>query len=55
VPSDGHTPEQARDLAASLQSGWQRGRLTETPDVQAAAGAGAAGRQAAEPPHSEDA
>ena len=60
VPSDGHTPEQARDLAASLQSGWQRGRLTETPDAQPAAGAGtgggrAAGRQAAEPPHSEEA
>jgi signal transduction histidine kinase len=55
VPSDGHTPEQARDLAASLQSGWQRGRLTETPDVQPAAGAGAAGRPAAEPPHSEEA
>jgi Histidine kinase-, DNA gyrase B-, and HSP90-like ATPase len=52
VPSDTHTPEQARDLAASLQSGWQRGRLTETPDAQPA---GAAGRQAAEPPHSEEA
>ena len=55
VPSDTHTPEQARDLAASLQSGWQRGRLTETPDAQPAAGAGAAGRQAAESPHSEEA
>jgi signal transduction histidine kinase len=53
VPSDAHTPEQARDLAASLQSGWQRGRLTETPDAQPVAGA--AGRPAAEPPHSEEA
>ena len=55
VPSDTHTPEQARDLAASLQSGWQRGRLTETPDAQPAAGARTAGRQAAESPHSEEA
>ena len=35
-PSDGRTPEQARDLAASLQTGWRRGRqdddLPEPPD-----------------------
>ncbi len=29
---DGRTPEQARDLAASLQTGWRRGREDDTPD-----------------------
>jgi hypothetical protein len=27
-------PEQARDLAASLQSGWLRGRETDVPDAE---------------------
>ncbi len=35
APSSARAPEQARDLAASLQSGWQRGRRAGTPDVQA--------------------
>jgi signal transduction histidine kinase len=33
APSDAYTPEQARDLAASLQSGWQRGRLADSLDM----------------------
>jgi signal transduction histidine kinase len=33
APSDARAPEQARDLAASLQSGWQRGRETDLPDT----------------------
>jgi hypothetical protein len=45
APSDAYTPEQARDLAASLQSGWQRGRLTDPPDTQPAASARPAVRQ----------
>jgi signal transduction histidine kinase len=36
-PSDGRSPEQARDLAASLQTGWRRGRqdddIPEPPDT----------------------
>ncbi|MGD0925952.1 MAG: ATP-binding protein [Streptosporangiaceae bacterium] len=31
APSDGRTPEQARDLAASLQTGWRRGRQDDPP------------------------
>jgi signal transduction histidine kinase len=37
APSDAYTPEHARDLAASLQSGWQRGRQADTPDAPPAA------------------
>jgi signal transduction histidine kinase len=29
APADGRSPEEARDLVASLQSGWQRGRETD--------------------------
>ena len=35
APADGRSPEQARDLAASLQTGWRRGRqddVAEPPD-----------------------
>ena len=35
APPDGRSPEQARDLAASLQTGWRRGRqdeVAEPPD-----------------------
>ncbi|MBO0809851.1 MAG: histidine kinase, partial [Actinobacteria bacterium] len=28
------SPEEARDLVASLQSGWQRGRLEDSPDAE---------------------
>jgi signal transduction histidine kinase len=44
-------PEQARDLAASLQSGWQRGRQTDLPDTQPERDAQAA--RPARPPDSE--
>ena len=44
-------PEQARDLAASLQSGWQRGRQTDPPDTQPERDAQAA--RPARPPDSE--
>jgi hypothetical protein len=32
APADGRTPEQARDLAASLQTGWRRGRQDDPPE-----------------------
>jgi hypothetical protein len=32
APAEIRPPEQARDLAASLQGGWRRGRQEETPD-----------------------
>jgi signal transduction histidine kinase len=32
-----HTPEQARSLAAALQTGWQRGRNADTPGAEPAA------------------
>jgi hypothetical protein len=32
-PPDGRSPEQARDLAASLQTGWRRGRQDDTPEA----------------------
>ncbi len=38
APPDGRSPEQARDLAASLQTGWRRGRqdeVAEPPDRSA--------------------
>ena len=37
APSDGRTPEQARDLAASLQTGWRRGRHDDPPESPDAA------------------
>ena len=37
APSDGRTPEQARDLAASLQTGWRRGREDDPPEPPDAA------------------
>jgi signal transduction histidine kinase len=54
APSDGRAPEQARDLAASLQSGWRRGRQTEMPEAQAAADLQAAGQRDPAVPHSEE-
>ena len=35
APEPVRTPEQAKSLLASLQSGWERGRKTETPDPRA--------------------
>jgi signal transduction histidine kinase len=37
APSDGRSPEQARDLAASLQTGWRRGREDDPPEPPDAA------------------
>jgi hypothetical protein len=37
APVDGRTPEQARDLAASLQTGWRRGRKDDAPEPPGAA------------------
>jgi signal transduction histidine kinase len=59
-PSGARAPEGARDLAASLQSGWQRGRQTDLPDAPSPAGttpAGTpvAGRPDSAAPDSEDA
>jgi len=54
-PDDAHRPEQARNLAASLQIGWRRGRQAGTTDTQPTAGTGAAGRQDSQAPHSEEA
>jgi signal transduction histidine kinase len=48
APASAREPEQARDLAASLQSGWQRGRQADPPDTQPEHDA-----QAAKPPDSE--
>jgi hypothetical protein len=47
-------PEQARNLAASLQSGWLRGREADLPDAPPVTGAQAAPRQDAEAPHNEE-
>ena len=55
VPQTGaREPEQARDLAASLQSGWLRGREAALPDAPPVTGAQAAPRQDAEAPHNEE-
>jgi signal transduction histidine kinase len=54
-PSGARAPEVARDLAASLQSGWQRGRQTDLPDAPRPAGTPAAGRPDSAAPDSEDA
>jgi signal transduction histidine kinase len=54
VPPDTRTPEQARDLVSSLQSGWQRGRDTDPPDAEPAEGA-VPGREDSWPAQSEDA
>ena len=54
-PADGRTPEQARDLASSLQTGWRRGRqdddLPEPPDT----GGPLPGRAGSSAPDSEEA
>jgi hypothetical protein len=49
APVEERAPEEARNLAASLQSGWQRGRAAGLPDVSgsSAAGSDQAGRDSA--------
>jgi signal transduction histidine kinase len=42
-PAGARAPEVARDLAASLQSGWQRGRQADLPDAPPPAGTPPAG------------
>ena len=48
-------PEQARDLAASLQSGWLRGRGAEVPDAEPMSDTHAVRRQDSEAPDGEEA
>jgi signal transduction histidine kinase len=48
------TPEQARDLAASLQTGWQRGRQGDSPARQPAASPHGSGRPDFTGPDSEE-
>lgn len=55
APAEARRPEQARNLAASLQSGWQRGRQTDMPEEQSPAGARAAARPDSGAPRSEEA
>jgi signal transduction histidine kinase len=55
APVEPRAPEQARDLAASLQGGWRRGRQTTEPDVPPAAGTRAAEGHDPATPHSEEA
>ena len=53
-PSVTRSPEEARSLVASLQSGWQRGRETDVPDGEPADTAQGAGRQDSEAPRGEE-
>ena len=48
-------PEQARDLAASLQSGWLRGRGAEVPDAEPMSDTHAVRRQDSDAPDGEEA
>ena len=54
-PSSTRSPEEARSLAASMQSGWRRGRATNAPGGQSADAAQTARRQDSEAPHGEEA
>ena len=47
-PADARTPEGTRDLVASLQSAWHRGRGTDSPEAESVPGS-----QTGEPPDSE--
>jgi hypothetical protein len=40
APVEERAPEEARNLAASLQSGWQRGRAADLPDTSGPTAAG---------------
>jgi hypothetical protein len=53
-PSGGRSPDEARSLVASMQSGWQRGREDDS-DGESAAADQAAGRQDSEAPQGEEA
>jgi signal transduction histidine kinase len=54
-PPSARSPEKARSLVASLQSGWQRGRATDAPDGESADAAQAARRKDSKAPHGEEA
>ena len=54
-PSSTRSPEEARSLAASMQSGWRRGRATNAPGGESADAAQTARRQDSEAPHGEEA
>jgi signal transduction histidine kinase len=54
-PSSTRSPEEARSLAASMQSGWRRGRATDAPGGESADAAQTARRQDSEAPHGEEA
>jgi signal transduction histidine kinase len=54
-PSITRSPEEARSLAASMQSGWRRGRATNAPGRESADAAQTARRQDSEAPHGEEA
>lgn len=54
-PSSTRSPEEARSLVASLQSGWLRGRETDTSDGESADAARTARRQDSESPQGEEA
>jgi signal transduction histidine kinase len=54
-PSPARSPEEARSLVASLQSGWQRGRESDVPDGEPAGPAQAARRPDSEAPRGEEA
>jgi signal transduction histidine kinase len=54
-PSLTRSPEEARSLVASLQSGWQRGRESDVPDGEPADPAQAARRPDSEAPRGEEA
>jgi hypothetical protein len=54
-PSLTRSPEEARNLVASLQSGWQRGRDSDVRDGEPADTAQGAGRQNSEAPRGEEA
>jgi hypothetical protein len=53
-PSVTRSPEEARSLVASLQSGWQRGRESDVPDGEPADTAQGTGRQDSEAPRGEE-
>jgi signal transduction histidine kinase len=48
------TPEQARDLAASLQTGWRLGRQPDDPDARETAGTRLTGQPDSAAPQSEE-
>ncbi len=54
-PSSARSPEDARSLVASLQSGWQRGRAADAPDGEPADAAQTARRQDSAAPQGEEA